>query len=172
MGAVFRHCPYCGQSYGRQRRWPRRCLACGQKTYRNPLPVVVVLLPVPDLSGLLAVRRAIAPGYGKLALPGGYIDWNDASWQHAAVRELREETGIRVRAAGLTEFRVRTTPDHKLVVFALAEGIASTDLPIFQPNDEISEWAILRGPARLAFSSHTAVVRQYFKDRRVLPGSG
>jgi len=134
--------------------------------------VVVVLLPVPDLSGLLAVRRAIAPGCGKLALPGGYIDWNDATWQQAAVRELREETGLRVRAAGLTEFRVHITPDHKLVVFALAEGIASTDLPAFQRNREISEWAILRRPARLAFSSHTAVVRQYFNDHRVFPGKG
>lgn len=162
MSDPFRHCSQCGQAFGRLRRWPRHCTGCGHTTYRNPLPVAVVLLPILDQAGLLAVRRAIDPGCGKLALPGGYIDWNDATWQDAAVRELREETGIRIAAAQLSAFRVHSTPDHKLVVFALAEGIVSTKLPAFQPNSEISEWNILRAPTRLAFSTHTAVVREYF----------
>jgi len=133
--------------------------------YRNPLPVVVVLLPITDVDGLLLVRRAIEPGRGKLALPGGYLDWNDATWQDAAARELKEETGIVVAASGLTEFRVASTPDKRLLVFAVAVGVASGDLPAFQSNDEVSEWVILREPTELAFPIHTAVVQQYFRER-------
>jgi ADP-ribose pyrophosphatase YjhB (NUDIX family) len=159
-----RHCSYCGQSFGRLRAWPRTCAGCGQTTYRNPLPVVVVLLPITDVGGLLAVRRAIEPGLGKLALPGGYIDWADATWKDAGARELREETGIRVRPASLSEFRVLSAPDHKLIVFALARGVASSALPASLTNDEISELTVLTRPTRLAFSTHTQVVREYFTN--------
>jgi hypothetical protein len=42
-------------------------------TWRNPLPVVVVLLPVYGPEGLLGIRRSVGadPGYDQFALPGG-----------------------------------------------------------------------------------------------------
>jgi ADP-ribose pyrophosphatase YjhB (NUDIX family) len=166
MPDLNRYCTYCGGSFGRQRRWPRRCPSCAKTTYRNPLPVVVVLVPILDQDGLLVVRRAIEPGLGKLALPGGYVDWADATWQQAGARELREETGIKVRPASLAEFRVISTDDHKLIVFAIAPGMPSRAIPPLQGDGEISELTFLRRPTRLAFSSHTQVAREYFAGRR------
>ncbi|MBC8076948.1 MAG: NUDIX hydrolase, partial [Chloroflexales bacterium] len=62
------HCSYCGAPFAAAAPWPRRCAACGNTSYLNPLPVAVVLVPVGG--GVLLVRRAIPPQQGTLALPG------------------------------------------------------------------------------------------------------
>src|SRR6185436_21045482 len=71
------HCSYCGTAFPQEAPWPRMCPGCGETTWRNPLPVAVVLLPV-DMTdgrrGLVVIRRGIEPGYGLLALPGGFIE--------------------------------------------------------------------------------------------------
>ena len=46
------YCSHCGTAFPADAPWPHRCLHCGNATYRNPLPVSVVLLPIDD--GLLA----------------------------------------------------------------------------------------------------------------------
>lgn len=49
---------------------------------------------------VLVVRRKFAPGKGCLALPGGFLKQNERL-EACAVRELREETGIKVKASVL-----------------------------------------------------------------------
>ena len=46
---------------------------------------------------LLFTRRAIEPHFGKLDLPGGFIDPMETG-EHAAVREIKEELGIDIRS--------------------------------------------------------------------------
>lgn len=165
MNDPNRYCGFCGTRFGRRRAWPRQCAACGRKTYKNPLPVAVLLVPILDVDGLLAIHRTIEPGRGRLALPGGYVDWDDRTWQHAAARELREETGLRIRHADIREWRVLSSKKRELIVFALAPAIASSDVPDSTPSDEVSECVVLCRPQRLAFSSHTQVVQAYFDCR-------
>src|SRR5215470_16076449 len=69
--------------------------------YRHPRPAVtadIVLFRLPgDEIQVLLVRRANSPYKGRWALPGGFVD-EDEPLEHAAARELEEETGItRVR---------------------------------------------------------------------------
>ncbi len=46
---------------------------------------------------VLMVRRNAYPGKGLIALPGGFVDANnDVSIEDAMIRELREETGLKV----------------------------------------------------------------------------
>lgn len=156
------HCSSCGAPFAADQPWPRRCARCGQWSYRNPLPVTVVLLPVGD--GLLAVRRAHTPGNGALALPGGFIELPE-SWQQAGARELREETGVVVDPDSLTVYRVYSAPDGTLLIFALAPPHPIEDLPPFSPSPEASERVILTAPAELAFSLHTRVLGEYFSER-------
>ncbi|QNH71706.1 hypothetical protein V1VFAS_001 [Rhizobium phage V1VFA-S] len=59
-------------------------------SYDNPGTVVVPLVEVNG--GLLLVRRKLADGYGKLALPGGFQAIGE-TWEEAGVREVYEETG-------------------------------------------------------------------------------
>jgi len=153
------HCSYCGARFADAAPWPRRCAACGNTSYLNPLPVAVLLQPVDG--GLLAIRRAIAP-VGKLALPGGFID-ADEGWQAAAARELREETGVQIDPVGIREARVLSAPDGTLLVFGLAAPLAAGDLPPFTPSAEASERVILQDEAAdMAFPLHAQVVREYF----------
>jgi hypothetical protein len=65
------HCSFCGNRFSDDAPWPRRCLGCGNSTYRNPLPVAVVLLPM--AGGVVVIRRNTEPRKGTLTLPGGYI---------------------------------------------------------------------------------------------------
>ena len=157
------HCTYCGAAFPAAAGWPRTCAACGSTSFRNPLPVAVVLQPVMNggsRAGVLVVRRAIPPRLGALALPGGYINYGE-TWQEAAARELREESGLRIDPAGLREFRVRSAPDGTLIIFSLARPIPAAALPPFQPNEEASERLVLWEPAPLAFPLHEEMVRDF-----------
>ncbi len=154
------HCAYCGSAFEPDAPWPRTCQVCGNTRYRNPLPVSVVLVPVDG--GVLAVRRAIEPSKGRLALPGGYINWGE-SWQEAGAREVEEETGLRLDPAEIAEFRVKSAPDGTLLVFGQARPRSAAGLPPFEPTPEASERVILRGPEELAFSTYTEVVREFFE---------
>jgi 8-oxo-dGTP pyrophosphatase MutT (NUDIX family) len=160
MPDKFAHCTFCGARFPRHQPWPRLCAACGETSYLNPKPVAVAVQPVG--SGLLAVRRAIPPARDSLALPGGYIDV-DETWQVAATRELREETGLTADPATVTLFDTVSAPDGTLLVFGLLPPLASASaLPPSSPNDESFGWEILAGPAELGFSTHTAVANRFF----------
>ncbi|EGB16575.1 NUDIX hydrolase [Pseudodesulfovibrio mercurii] len=85
MGRV-RTCPHCGGEI---------------EVYRNPTPTVDVVI-VMDLTGggrgvVLIKRRNPPLGW---ALPGGFVDYGETCEQ-AAVREMKEETGLDVRLTGL-----------------------------------------------------------------------
>lgn len=63
-------------------------------------PVFVTVDAAVIQSGhLLMIKRKAEPGKGLWALPGGFLNaYTDASVQSAMIRELREETGIKVPA--------------------------------------------------------------------------
>lgn len=161
----FSHCSFCGAPFAAGLGWPRICASCGQTTYRNPLPVSVVLVPVAREGsahlGLLAVQRGISPEAGKLALPGGFINFGE-TWQEAGAREVFEETGLTVDPGEIRELGVRSAPDGTLIVFGLACPRCEDELLPFEPNEEATERLVLDGPAEMAFGLHTQVVRQFF----------
>jgi ADP-ribose pyrophosphatase YjhB (NUDIX family) len=143
--------------------WPRTCVGCGEITWRNPLPVAVVLLPVrtgAGRPGVIVVRRDIEPARGELALPGGYIEVGE-TWREAAVRELREETGLKADARQVDLFDVESTPGT-INIFGLLPARDAADLPPSAPTEEATEWLVLTEPHRLAFPTHTSALAAYF----------
>lgn len=152
------HCHYCGTEYFAM-VWPRHCDQCGLDTYRNPLPVAVLLVPVGE--GLLVVKRGIEPKKGFDALPGGYLEC-DESWQQGAVRELREETGIEIDSKNVKLVDVVSSPSNSLLVFCRVPIQDISCLDKFVPNHEVPEMRIIIQPVELAFDSHTDMVRLFF----------
>jgi ADP-ribose pyrophosphatase YjhB (NUDIX family) len=83
---------------------------------------------VHDAAGrLLLVRRANDPGRGRWSLPGGRVEpgESDAS---AVARELREETGLEVRAGSLIGSVQRPAPAGVFVIFDYAAAVVGGQL--------------------------------------------
>jgi ADP-ribose pyrophosphatase YjhB (NUDIX family) len=151
-------CSYCGHRFAMLLPWPRTCSCCGNKSYLNPLPVVVLLVPLGD--GVVVIRRGIEPQKGTLTLPGGYIDYGE-TWQEGAQRELFEETGIVVALDQISLYDVQNGLDNTLVVFGLATRQPQTVLKPFSSAETI-EVVLITGPVELGFSMHTRTVQRYF----------
>ncbi|WP_041255156.1 NUDIX domain-containing protein [Frankia sp. EAN1pec] len=168
-------CSSCGTKYQPDVAWPRVCTGCGETTWLNPLPVAVALLPVvePDGGrGLVVVRRDIDPGRGELALPGGFMELDEA-WRDAVVRELSEETGIIEQAADVRLFDVHSGNDGRfLLVFGLLPERRWAELPPVIATNETTEWLVVTEPRQLVFPTHTDAMASYFaRIRGQVPAS-
>lgn len=154
------HCGYCGAKFPAGMDWPRTCGACERTSFRNPAPVSVVLVPVDD--GLLVVQRAINPGRGQWALPGGFLDLLE-TWQEGAARELFEETGLTLDPASAEIVAVRSTPmGRHVLLFTRMQAITRAQVPAFAGNAEVSAIDVIDGPRELAFPLHTEICRSFF----------
>ena len=162
------HCGYCGTPFNPAAEWPRQCQGCGNTSYLNPIPVVVVLVPVGD--GVVLVRRGIEPARGTLTLPGGYMGIGE-TWQEAGVRELEEETGIVIPAGEITLYDVMNGLDDTLVIFGLAKQQPAEVCRPFS-SDETMEVVLIKEPRELGFPMHTRVVERYFRGRGVKAKGG
>ena len=162
MHEINSHCSYCGSRFRSNAPWPRSCGNCGNKSYLNPLPVIVVLLPVSD--GLVVIRRNTEPQKGTLTLPGGYIDLGE-TWQEGAARELVEETGIDISGQELGLYDVMNGLDGTLIVFALAQQQPQDVLRAFA-SEETQEVVLIGHPIELGFSMHTKIAGRYFEEKR------
>lgn len=167
------HCHFCGTAFQQAATYPRSCPnpACSQLVWDNPVPVVVTLLRVRkgDRTGVLVVRRGINPARGLLNLPAGYVEAAE-TWQHAAVRELREESGILLPSSDIRLEDVLSTepnPNRVLIFAACTQVLQAADLPPFEPNEEATERGLLFGAEGvegvLAFALHCKVLRGYMK---------
>lgn len=90
-----KYCPYCGSALemksaeGRERKV---CKGCRSIYYINPLPASTALV-INGKNQLLLGKRQIEPAKGQWCLPGGFVEI-DESMEQAALRELKEETGL------------------------------------------------------------------------------
>jgi len=166
-GVLYSHCSYCGTVYPDSAGWPRVCVTCGETTWRNPLPVAVAILPVLTAcgTGVVAVRRAIEPARGLLALPGGFIEYGE-DWRDALVRELREETGLVGTADEVELFDVHSAPSGAtIMIFGVLPARPVELLPPSAPTEEATEWLVLTEPVELAFSTHTRALADFLAQQ-------
>jgi 8-oxo-dGTP diphosphatase len=139
---VMNYCPRCAQpmadqmAYGRLRRV---CGACGYIYFRDQA-VAVVALVIRDGRALM-VHRAMDPEIGKWAFPAGFLDYGEDP-RAAAVREVREETGIDIRITRLIDVcGPDPAPRGKASIAILFEGeVLGGEV---QPDDDVDRAAFL-----------------------------
>ena len=98
-----RHCLYCGGEITKKSEdgvLRDFCPCCNCFFYNNPLPVVSSILD--SAREILLVKRDRAPFKGQWCLPTGFAEAGE-SIEDAALRELREETGIKGRISRLLD---------------------------------------------------------------------
>lgn len=94
---VLKFCPRCGSAnFPATSSRSFKCGDCSFNYFANSSAAVVVLL-FNEKCELLFTRRAIEPHFGKLDLPGGFIDPMETAEQ-AAMREIQEELGIEIHS--------------------------------------------------------------------------
>src|SRR4051812_42896330 len=89
----FKFCPRCGEPGPKIDAGKTcRCEACGFSYYFNPAIAAAAFVIGPDGRALF-IRRAKNPAKGKLALPGGFIDFGETA-EAALRREIVEEVNL------------------------------------------------------------------------------
>lgn len=93
---VLKYCPRCGsKDFVAHEGLSLKCGQCGFHFFINAAAAVAALI-VDSKGKLMLVTRGVEPDYGKLDLPGGFVDPGE-SVEEALLRELNEELGISVQ---------------------------------------------------------------------------
>jgi ADP-ribose pyrophosphatase YjhB (NUDIX family) len=85
---------------------------------------------------LLLVRRGRGPGSGRWSIPGGRVEAGETV-RDAVVREVAEETGLRVDCGDLLGWAERIGPDHHFVILDFVVTVRDGRHPV--PGDDAAE---------------------------------
>jgi len=138
MHVTYNFCPGCGhplQDLERFGRVRRSCPACGFVHFREPKVAVAIVIE-DGLGRVLLVRRAVVPGWGKWALPSGFMDADEDARQ-AARREVAEETGLEISIDDVLDVAplIGETPHEGVTVFFRGSVTGGT----LRAGDDISD---------------------------------
>ena len=142
----------------------------GKYTYDYPRPAVtvdIVIVTAEPKPRVLLIRRKQAPYAGCWAIPGGFVNMDEAL-DHAARRELLEETGV--HAKDIMQLHTFGDPgrDPRGRVVSVAY-LAVVDFNKIKPRatDDAAEvgWFYLNRPPKLAFDHKDilAIARKHLK---------
>jgi len=159
------YCYYCGNRLirkyveGGNRLF---CETCRVPLYENPVPATSLVVTDSEKRVVL-VKRNVEPKKGYWCLPGGFIELGETPEQ-AALRELREETGLNGQIDKLLGVTADTSDQYGNVLMigylvkrfsgSLAPGDDAAAVAYFQP-EKLPE---------IAFSSHRHFLDIYCKS--------
>jgi bifunctional NMN adenylyltransferase/nudix hydrolase len=122
---------------------------------------------------VLMIKRRAEPGKGLWALPGGYVNANtDKTVEDAAIRELREETQIRVPAPVLRGSIKRSrvfdaigrSPRGRIITHAFYIQLPDGELPKVKGSDdaEKARWVpIAEVQSEQCFEDHYEILQHF-----------
>ena len=169
MAPVLRHCSRCGHEleYGPvpgEERQRYHCRGCGHITYVNPR-LVATTLPITERGEIVLIKRAIPPGVGTWAQPGGFLEADETVIQ-GALRETREETGLVVEPVAIVG--IYAQPRASVVVVVYEVAITGGEMTVSPETLEVKAYAVDDLPwPDIGFNTSLWAIRDYV--RRVRP---
>mmetsp|Transcript_27124 Transcript_27124/g.23991 ORF Transcript_27124/g.23991 Transcript_27124/m.23991 type:complete len:167 (+) Transcript_27124:30-530(+) len=98
-----------------------------------------------DFHDILLITRGIEPSKGCLAFPGGHIDYNESP-DHACIRELEEECGIKGTKPELFTVRGDATRDPRKHMITIVYSVTVDPDAGYKAGDDAAtaEWYNLK----------------------------
>ena len=161
-----RHCIYCGGEITKKSEdgvLRDFCPCCNSFFYNNPLPVVSSILD--SAREILLVKRDRAPFKGQWCLPTGFAEAGE-SIEDAALRELREETGIKGRISRLLDvdsYKSRFYGDLLFLTFIVEQ--TGGKLAAGGDCTQARFWPVNKLPP-MAFPPNKRALDAYIKSKR------
>lgn len=160
---IKRFCQFCADTLeerhidGRMRLY---CAQCQEPVYENPVPAACTVL-VDERQRILLVKRNVTPRQGLWCLPGGFVECGETTEQ-AAIRELREETGLTGRINRL--IGVTTSPGSIYQSILLVGYLITRFSGSVVAGDDASAVAFFDNDhfPEIAFESHRSFIRLYY----------
>ena len=161
----WRYCPLCRAELTAPIAMPGPA-ACPQghfTAWRNPLPGTVTIIH--DEAGRILVGRRGAGHFqaGRWCLPGGYIELGE-DYMSAAIREVREETGLTIEPSGVYSVVSNRFDNGRetlvVVLLAFVSGNSSQN-----PGDDLDQLAWLGSGDLLppfAFQADLMAIRRFW----------
>lgn len=134
-------------------------------TYKYPRPALtvdaVVLRQFNNEWQILLIERGIEPYMGKWALPGGFVNM-DELLENACMRELEEETGLKVEK--MTQLKtfdaINRDPRHR-TISVVHYTFLTSDQEIKAGDDAKKvAWFSIKQLPELAFD-HTEIIQEF-----------
>ncbi len=160
-----KYCPYCGSKTVRRKEGDvlrLYCESCKTFFYDNPLPVVSCIHAADRQ--LLLVKRGNYPYKNRWCLPTGFAETGE-SIETAALRELREESGIEGKILSLVDVDSVTSRYYGDLIFITFEveqtggnAIAGDDASAvrYYPVDKLPS---------LPFRSNEKAIKAYIRNK-------
>lgn len=161
-------CSECGSPYD-VLEWPRTCKYCGFVQWQSPVPVAAIIQPISDnnRTGVLILRRAIEPQLGEWSLPGGFMENNGESAEQGAMRELYEETNIKLKILPKIISSTASATGRLIIMCESEEVLQLNELDI-KLCAENSDYRIAWEFEELAFPIHSKAMKEWFDRQQKL----
>jgi len=133
-----------------------------RKKPRGVAASVIVFAKKPK--SFLMIQRKWEPDRGKWAFPGGYLEVDRETIEQAAVREVKEETGVQITQADLVLLDVLSDPgrDPRGHVIDIAFLVIFDEMRKPADSDETkTKWLTLEEASNLSFAlGHDRLFKQ------------
>lgn len=160
----FRYCPRCGREMARGMIDERERVYCtddncGYVYYHNPIPAAGAIVVENDK--LLLVKRAHPPRIGWWCIPAGFMEWEEHP-SDTAVRELEEETGLKVKLKSFFEvYSGNDDPRVRAILLLYLADAVGGELRAADDALDVGWFSFDDLPEKIAFESHIQAIADY-----------